>query len=386
MQLDIRTLIINLLLFALVFAIGIFLLQRSQPRLRALRWWSGAIIAAGAGFLLLSLRDSIPDFFSVVVANDLMLLALCLFLEGVVVFRRLPQGYAWRISAPLIAILTLLLLYYTYADMSVAARIVAVSLINAVPVTLAAWLLIKDIPRDLKPSHYFTAAGFLQFAVVSVGRIVHTLISPPADLMTAGPVQAAIFLSIFFLLVVSSFGCVWMVSAYLAEELEQQARTDPLTGVLNRLALDETLARELSRARRGKHALSLLMFDLDHFKALNDRLGHQAGDMALRSVAAATQQQLRATDLLARYGGEEFVVVLPDTDKAHAIETAQRLRKRVGALGIDRGDGVSLTASYGVSTFPEDGDDQDSLVGRADATMYAAKQAGRNCVSASVAP
>ncbi|MCZ7654714.1 MAG: GGDEF domain-containing protein [Rhodocyclaceae bacterium] len=94
------------------------------------------------------------------------------------------------------------------------------------------------------------------------------------------------------------------------------------------------------------------MFDLDHFKALNDRLGHQAGDMALRSVAAATQQQLRATDLLARFGGEEFVVVLPDTDKAHAIETAQRLRKRVGALGIDRGDGASLTASYGVSTFP----------------------------------
>lgn len=386
MQLDIRTLIINLLLFALVFAIGIFLLQRSQPRLRALRWWSGAIIAAGAGFLLLSLRDSIPDFLSVVVANDLMLLALCLFLEGVVVFRGLPRGYVWRISAPLIAILTLLLLYFTYAEASVAARIIAVSLTNAVPVALAAWLLIRDIPRPMRFSHYFTAAGFIQFAVVSVGRIAHTLISPPADLMTAGPMQAATFLSIFFLLVVSSFGCVWMVSAYLAEELEQQARTDPLTGVLNRLALDETLARELSRARRGKHALSLLMFDLDHFKALNDRLGHQAGDMALRSVAAATQQQLRATDLLARFGGEEFVVVLPDTDKAHAIETAQRLRKRVGALGIDRGDGASLTASYGVSTFPEDGDDQDSLVGRADATMYAAKQAGRNCVSASVAP
>ena len=332
MQLDIRTLIFNLLLFALVFAIGIFLLQRSQPRLRALRWWSAAIIAAGAGFLLLSLRDSIPDLLSVVVANDLMLLALCLFLEGVVVFRRLPRGYVWRISAPLIAILTLLLLYFTYAEASVAARIVAVSLINAIPVTLAAWLLIRDIPRDLRPSHYFTAAGFIQFAIVSVGRIAHTLISPPADLMAPGPVQAAIFLSIFFLLVVSSFGCVWMVSAYLAEELEQQARTDPLTGAMNRLALDEILARELSRARRGKHALSLLMFDLDHFKALNDRLGHQAGDMALRSVAAATQQQLRATDLLARYGGEEFVVVLPDADKAHAIETAQRLRKRVGAL------------------------------------------------------
>ncbi len=384
MQLDIRTLIFNLLLFALVFAIGIFLLQRSQPRMRALRWWSAAIFAAGAGFLLLSLRGSIPDFLSIVVANDLMLLALCLFLEGVVVFRRLPQGYAWRISAPLIAILTLLLLYFTYAETSVAARIVAVSLTNAVPTTVAAWLLIRDIPRTMRFSHYFTAAGFIQFAVVSVGRIAHTLIAPPADLMAAGPVQAAIFLSIFFLLVVSSFGCVWMVSAYLADELEQQARTDPLTGAMNRLALDETIARELARVRRSKNPLSMLMFDLDHFKQLNDRLGHLSGDAALKRVTATTLQQLRATDSLARYGGEEFVVVLPDTDKARATETAERLRKRVEAQGIDRGDGTVLTASYGVSTFPEDGTDQDSLIGRADATLYAAKQAGRNCVSAAV--
>lgn len=386
MPLDIRTLIFNLLLFALVFAIGIFLLQRSQPRIQALRWWSAAVIVAGAGFLLLSQRGSIPDFLSIVVANDLMLLALCLFLQGVAVFRSLPRGYGWRICAPLIAILTLLLLYYTYAETSVAARIVAVSLMNTVPATLAAWLLIRDIPRGLRPSHYFTAAGFIQFAVVSVGRIAHTLIAPPADLMTAGPVQAMTFVSIFFLLVVASFGCVWMVSAYLAEELEQQARTDPLTGALNRLALDETLARELARARRGKRPLSLLMFDLDLFKELNDRLGHQAGDTALKRVSAATQQQLRAGDSLARYGGEEFVVVLPDTDKVHAVETAQRLRRQIESLKIDRGDGVTLTSSYGVSCFPEDGEDQDSLVGRADATMYAAKQAGRNRVVADTAP
>ena len=386
MQLDIRTLIFNLLLFALVFAVGIFLLQRSQPRMHALRWWAAAIAAAGAGFLLLSLRGTVPDFLSVIVANDLMLVALCFFLEGVVRFRSLPRAYYWWLGPILLVVLTLLLLYYTYVEPSVSARILAVTLINAVPAVLAAWLLIKDIPRSLKPSHYFTAAGFIQFAVVSVGRIMHTLIAPPADLMMAGPVQAMIFLSIFFLLVVASFGCVWMVSAYLAEELELQARTDPLTGAMNRLALDETIVRELSRANRGKRPLSLLMFDLDHFKRLNDRLGHLSGDVALKRVTAATLQQLRATDLLARYGGEEFVVVLPDTDKVRAAETAERLRKRVEAQQIDRGDGAILTASYGVSTFPEDGADQDSLIGRADAMLYAAKQAGRNRVMASADP
>lgn len=129
---------------------------------------------------------------------------------------------------------------------------------------------------------------------------------------------------------------------------------------------------------------NLLMFDLDHFKRLNDRLGHLSGDVALKRVTAATLQQLRATDLLARYGGEEFVVVLPDTDKARAAETAERLRKRVEALQIERGDGAILTASYGVATFPQDGADQDGLIGRADAMLYAAKQAGRNCVCAAV--
>ena len=386
MQLDIRTLIFNLLLFALVFAIGIFLLQRSQPRLHALRWWSAAITIAGVGFLLLALRDNIPDFLSIIVANDLLLLALCFFHEGVARFRRHAGVYAWWLFPLLLVVLTLLLLYCTYSTPSVAARILAVTLINAIPAILAARLLVREIPRGLRSSHYFTAAGFIQFAVVSVVRAIHTLIYPPADLMAAGPVQAMTFLSIFFLLVVTSFGCVWMVSAYLAEALEQQARTDPLTGAMNRLALDETLARELARARRGKQPLSLLMFDLDHFKTLNDRLGHQAGDAALKHITSATLQQLRATDQLARYGGEEFVVILPDADKAHAIDTAQRLRKRVEALNIDRGDGMILTASYGVSTFPEDGEDQDTLVGRADATMYAAKQAGRNCVMADTGP
>ncbi len=386
MQLDIRTLIFNLLLFALVFAIGIFLLQRSQPRLHALRWWSAAIVAAGAGFLLLALRDSIPDFLSIIVANDLLLVALCFFHEGVARFRRQAGAYARWLFPLLLVVLTLLLLYCTYSAPSVAARILAVTLINAIPAILAARLLVREIPRSLRSSHYFTAAGFAQFAAVSVVRAIHTLIYPPAELMAAGPVQAMTFLSIFFLLVVTSFGCVWMVSAYLAEELEQLARTDPLTGAMNRLALDETLARELARARRGKQPLSLLMFDLDRFKTLNDRLGHQAGDAALKRVTAVTLQQLRATDQLARYGGEEFVVILPDADKAHAIDTAQRLRKRVEALNIDRGDGMILTASYGVSTFPEDGEDQDTLVGRADATMYAAKQAGRNCVMADTGP
>lgn len=381
MQLDIRTLNFALLLFALVFAVGLFLMQRGLPHSRGVRWWAAANAAAGIGFLLLSLRGAIPDFLSIIVANALLLLAQCFFREGVARFRHRPHGRPW-LGIALMAVLMPLLAYHLYVAPSVAARIVAATLIISVPAALTFWLLVHNVPRRLRPSHWFTAAAFGQLLIMAALRIADTLIHPPDNLMTAGPMHALYFMSILFLLVVSTFGCVWMVTTYQDIELERQARTDPLTGAMNRLALAESIARELSRAQRNSRPLSLLMFDLDFFKQLNDRLGHLAGDAALKNVAAATQRQLRASDLLARYGGEEFVVVLPDADKTQAIETAERLRKRIESLGIPCGDGTALTASFGVATFPADGDDFDSLVAGADAALYNAKQSGRNRVAA----
>lgn len=381
MQLDIRTLTFNLLLFALVFAVGMFLVQRTQPGVRGLRWWAAANALAGVGFMLLSLRDLIPDFLSIVVANDILLAALCCFHEGVARFRGRP-GRLIGVGLPLIAVLTPWLLYYTYAEPNVAMRIVAATLATSIPAAMTARLLTRNLPPRLRSSHWFTASAFIQFAILSVARAAYTAANPPVDLMHAGAVHALNFLSIFFLLVVATFGCVWMITACLSIELEQLARTDPLTGALNRLALTESTVREIARAERGGRPLALLIFDLDHFKQLNDRLGHRPGDVALRTVATSARIELRLSDLLARYGGEEFVIVLPDTDKAQAAETAERLRRRIESLRIDRGDGSVLTASFGVAAFPADGADPDSLLESADAMLYAAKQAGRNRVMA----
>lgn len=381
MQLDIRTLNFALLLFALAFAVGLFLMQRGLPDNRGVRWWAAANAAAGIGFLLIALRGIVPDALSIIAASALLLLAQCFFREGVARFRHRPHGRPW-LGIALMAVLMPLLAYHLYVAPSVASRIVAVTLITSIPATLTFWLLVRNVPRRLRPSHWFTAAAFGQLLLMAALRIVDTLIHPPDNLMTAGPVHALYFMSILFLMVVSTFGCVWMVTTYQDIELERQARTDPLTGAMNRLALAESIARELARAQRNGRPLSVLMFDLDFFKQLNDRLGHQAGDAALKNVAAATQRHLRASDLLARYGGEEFVAVLPDTDKARAIETAERLRQEIESLGIPCGNGTALTASYGAATYPADGDDFDSLVASADAALYKAKQSGRNRVVA----
>jgi diguanylate cyclase (GGDEF)-like protein len=163
--------------------------------------------------------------------------------------------------------------------------------------------------------------------------------------------------------------------ADLITRLENQARTDALTGVANRRALEETLVRELAAAERQRRPVAIVMLDMDHFKAYNDRYGHPAGDAMLAGTAAAWRAELRPTDTLARYGGEEFLAVLPATDVDGAVKTADRLR-RVTPDG--------QTASAGAAVW--DGRESPSeLIDRADAALYEAKQGGRNRTVAAAA-
>ncbi len=158
--------------------------------------------------------------------------------------------------------------------------------------------------------------------------------------------------------------------ADLTRRLDELARTDPLTGLPNRRELDEVLDRELAAARRRAEPLSVAVIDLDHFKAYNDRYGHQAGDALLAGAAAAWRSSLRATDVIARFGGEEFVVVMPGADGAAARAVVERLRAATP-------EGV--TASVGIATW--DGRESGAeLIRRADIALFEAKAAGRNQV------
>jgi diguanylate cyclase (GGDEF)-like protein len=151
-----------------------------------------------------------------------------------------------------------------------------------------------------------------------------------------------------------------------------EVRTDPLTGVNNRRGLDDALAAQFAMMSRYGSKFSLAIFDIDHFKLINDREGHLYGDRILHDLAKLLDDYVRETDVVARYGGEEFVVVMPQTDLEGACMFGERLRAKVE-------HDVSLTISGGVA-LALDGDDQDSLLARADAALYDAKSAGRNCV------
>jgi diguanylate cyclase (GGDEF)-like protein len=178
-------------------------------------------------------------------------------------------------------------------------------------------------------------------------------------------------------------GAVAIENARLHRLIQKQAKTDPLTQLLNRREFEEQLAREVERAQRFGTPVGLVVLDLDDFKLINDRFGHLAGDGVLKAAAGAIRQCTREIDQPARWGGEEFAVILPHTGLDGAARLAERLRQAIAERQIPTPDGrsVRVTASFGVAALPGSGTTQVELTAAADDAVYRSKRAGKNRVS-----
>ncbi|PQP03242.1 MULTISPECIES: GGDEF domain-containing protein [Pseudomonas] len=169
-----------------------------------------------------------------------------------------------------------------------------------------------------------------------------------------------------------------MRNALLYRAATQSALRDPLTDTGNRIAMDQTLQREIEMSRRHSQPLSLLMLDIDHFKQINDTYGHSAGDEVLKAVAASIKSQLRNVDMVFRFGGEEFMILLSNTNREAAAMVGERLRFAAQAQDyVAEGKAIELTVSLGCSTLLP-GESAESLLRRADSALYVAKREGRN--------
>ncbi|MNQ62500.1 Diguanylate cyclase DosC [compost metagenome] len=169
-----------------------------------------------------------------------------------------------------------------------------------------------------------------------------------------------------------------MRNALLYRAATQSALRDPLTGTGNRIAMDQTLQREIDMARRHTQPLSLLMLDIDHFKRINDTHGHSAGDEVLKAVANSIKNQLRNVDMVFRFGGEEFLILLSNTSREAAAMVGERLRYAAQAEDYQADETlIELTVSLGCSTLLP-GESAQSLLRRADSALYVAKREGRN--------
>jgi diguanylate cyclase (GGDEF)-like protein len=231
--------------------------------------------------------------------------------------------------------------------------------------------------------------GFSLGAVAFLLRAIPVLVMPNllgGELASEKLVAAGLFLS-FMVIILTSVGFLVLQKDRAEAEATKLAVTDPLTGTFNRRTFLELAEKEIARARRSQEPLSLVLFDLDHFKVVNDKHGHLAGDHVLKRFVEVAKMCLRQEDLLVRYGGEEFCLLLPQTNTNEAAAMAERIRGATEYSSFSIKDGkaecrINVTVSGGVVRLGDDVDeDIGSLIARADEAMYAAKEAGRNQIA-----
>ena len=239
--------------------------------------------------------------------------------------------------------------------------------------------IIADLMEDFDESVDKIAVELNQLTARK-GRMIADLYSKIENHKIKGLVitTAAIFTG----LLMGIAGSVWLTRE--RKKLKDLSLHDPLTGILNRKALDFHLSRLYKKQADLKiPCFSILLIDIDKFKSVNDNFGHDAGDIVLKAFAETTQKLMRSDDVFGRFGGEEFLVLLPDSSKKEASQIAERIRSEISSSHIFLSAGqqsVPITVSIGVGTFPDDASNIDDLLKTADGAMYTAKKNGRNQV------
>ncbi|MDA0224921.1 MAG: GGDEF domain-containing protein [Proteobacteria bacterium] len=339
--------------------------------------WGVAMLLLALAFGGIALRGVIPDLFSIALANTLVVLALAIALRSL---RRFTGESAHDLQAlGLTAFAFVLFVIFSEFRPNLGVRIVVISSATIMILVRAALLLHRHTPPECKLSYRFTAAVFWVAVAAAAARLLGALTAPPEGLLVPNLAQSAAHLFNLCFVTAATLGVMLMEFETLQAKLVRSALTDPLTGLANRAGFEREFDRELSRVARDGDPFSVVMFDLDHFKNINDQHGHATGDRALRTFADLLSATVRTHDVAARYGGEEFVLLMPDTESAEALHVAERVRERLEKKEIKAGRArVLLTVSGGVAHYGAHGKDFDSLLKAADDALYAAKAAGRN--------
>uniref|UniRef100_E6QU20 GGDEF domain-containing protein n=1 Tax=mine drainage metagenome TaxID=410659 RepID=E6QU20_9ZZZZ len=264
------------------------------------------------------------------------------------------------------------------------ARAIANSLLFALINFVCARALLIHIEQPLRTAYWFTGVSFTVLAVISLIRAITVFLGWPSTLAGIYPQIPFVpvrFLASSLVLMCVTFGFILMLNYRLITDIQKIALRDGLTGALNRRGLEEAAAHLSAHCARAGGALAIMMIDVDHFKIINDRYGHQAGDKVLQRLVAVAQTSIRRDDYFARYGGEEFCILLPFTTEEAARVLAERLRQAYAALTMAFGDVIlHSTISIGVADSSHVGLEFSALVSAADQAMYWAKQEGRNRV------
>jgi diguanylate cyclase (GGDEF)-like protein len=384
-MLDVRTAVLLAMLIAGVLSVFLSMSIGAypDPLRRHLMRWALALALQAAGWGLFGLRGAIADLWSIPLANALLV-------SSFVITLRALRGFAGRREAhpsdiPVVLFVIAVASWYTFVAPTLTTRVLWISLAFAALFAESARMVLASAPAPRPRTHRVVAATYVLLAALMVSRAIRqaTGLGSVADPMEPSLFQGLLFAVGALAPALLTFGFLLMVSERLRGELARQAALDYLTGTWNRRTLAQQAERAIAGARRRGGSLGVLLLDVDHFKRINDTLGHAAGDEALQRLVAILGEHMRDEDSLGRMGGEEFLVLLPQADLAQAAAAAERLRAAVEAASFDLSAGPwRMTVSIGAAALAE-GEGFDSLLQRADQAMYAAKRAGRNRVVAS---
>lgn len=370
--LDPRSIIVMSSLTSGLMAVVLYFMRRSYPRhIGGLGYWASATaIWFFAAALFGSRGRGLPDFVVVLMPNVMLLVGALLYYMGCRTF--FGQETRWRPWILLLVLFTLGFAWWLYGQRSYTGRLFLLATTVFLLYSANFWVLLRHGGKRLPVRLVET------FLVLQMVVLLWRMITAPAD-MTADRMYEQTFIQVvylgsytlthFFLTV----GAVLMATDRLVTELEGLAQKDSLTQLPNRRTLFERMDNEIARSQRSGRGPALLMFDLDHFKSINDTQGHQQGDKVLTHFTQTLKTQLRKTDIVGRYGGEEFMGMLPETDLETALQITQRIHEVTNS-----NHPMACQVSIGLATWRGHEDTLEALIARADSAVYEAKKQGRN--------
>jgi diguanylate cyclase (GGDEF)-like protein len=374
---DPRTAILLIGIMSGLMSLVLFALKRNYPvSIKGLGEWSAALLVIFFGGLLAAGSGRLPEFLTTAAPNFLLCSGIYLLYVGSQrFFGQSPHPWPWM---TLITGVLLVTMWFTWIEPSYVVRLRwIIALMGLLFATHAALVLRQG---RLTFSKLMAILVLVTIAAIQIFRLVTTFtLSTGKDILDTSPQHAFFIASFSSSILLFAISTVLMASDRLHTEMEHLATHDSLTNALTRRFMNEACSRELERSRRSGQKMALMMLDLDHFKAVNDTYGHQAGDRVLIDLVAQVKALLRKPDLLGRFGGEEFVVLLPETTLDEAVVVAERIRASCACSDHK----PACTVSIGITTSHKDSDTVDTLLARADAALYHAKAAGRNRVETS---
>ena len=353
-------------------------LARSLPKtIKGTSQWEGGILLFGLSFLLFSLGDLVNIVVGLIVANTATIFGFMLVNSGLRQFFGVKTSHRRSTISVFLLIYFSTILWFAFLDKNQAVLTLIFTISSAIVILDTLIVLVRNMRQG--SGVLIVIASFALPLATRLLRIVSVLKGGevPLNMLEPTLIQLTFLAAPMLAVPIGTVGLLWLISQRLIREIKELNRHDELTGCLKKNVFKDELSREIIRTARTHRPLCVMMIDLDDFKQINDKLGHQRGDEVLSYATSLLKLAIRNTDFVGRYGGDEFCIALPETDTAAAMTVANRILK---LSQNTEAKNLGISFSIGATALQSPSETPDNLLTKADQALYSAKSAGKSKV------